>query len=52
MAFLTYYYFFSTGYKKHVKAYKEPVQAEASIVRGQEGADGVDMAGKVVVITG
>jgi hypothetical protein len=41
-----------TGYERHVKAYKSPVQSSAGILRGAPGADGVDMEGKVVVITG
>ena len=41
-----------TGYERHVKAYTSPVQSSASIRRGEPGADGVDMEGKVVVITG
>ncbi|KAL3915066.1 MAG: hypothetical protein SGILL_005820, partial [Bacillariaceae sp.] len=41
-----------TGYLKHVAKYKSPVQDAPTIKPGQEGADGVDMANKVVVITG
>lgn len=41
-----------TGYERHMKAYKSPVQSSAGILRGVPGADGVDMEGKVVVITG
>mmetsp|Transcript_10994 Transcript_10994/g.19351 ORF Transcript_10994/g.19351 Transcript_10994/m.19351 type:complete len:343 (-) Transcript_10994:38-1066(-) len=41
-----------TGYLKHVAKYKSPVQNSPSIKPGQEGADGVDLGGKVVVITG
>ena len=41
-----------TGYERHVKAYKTPIQTAASILRGTVGADGVDMEGKVVVVTG
>jgi dehydrogenase/reductase SDR family member 12 len=41
-----------TGYEKHVKSYKEPVQSAADIILGAPGADGADMTGKVVVITG
>jgi hypothetical protein len=35
-----------------VEAYKGPVQTRADICRGAEGADGVDLEGKVFVITG
>jgi len=46
-------HFTKTGYDKHVKQYyKSAVQNSASIIRGAEGADGVDMEGKVVVVTG
>ncbi|KAL3921974.1 MAG: hypothetical protein SGILL_002460 [Bacillariaceae sp.] len=41
-----------TGYLKHVQKYKSPVQDSPTIKPGQEGADGVDLANKVVVITG
>jgi dehydrogenase/reductase SDR family member 12 len=41
-----------TGYFKHVKKYTEPVQDSATIKVGQDGADGVDLTNKVVVITG
>lgn len=41
-----------TGYERHIKAYKTPVQKKASIGRGQEGADGVNLDGKVIVVTG
>ena len=37
---------------KHVAKYKSPVQDSPTIKPGQEGADGVDLAKKVVVITG
>jgi hypothetical protein len=43
---------YRTGYERHVKAYTSPVQSSATILRGEPGADGVDMEGKVVVITG
>jgi hypothetical protein len=43
----------STGYKRKLKKhYTSPVQEAAKILRNQEGADSVDMAGKVVVVTG
>lgn len=38
-----------TGYVNHVKKYKEAVQSAAFV---KEGSDGVDMTGKVVVVTG
>jgi len=43
-----------TGYYRHVKGYDKKflVQKKAEIVRGAEGADGVDMGGKVVIVTG
>ena len=41
-----------TGYLKHIKKYTEPVQESATIRVGQEGADGIDLTNKVVVITG
>jgi len=44
--------FFQTGYLRHVKSYKDPVQNAAAIGIGQEGSDGVDLTGKVVVVTG
>ena len=45
-------HFTKTGYQRHVKKYTEPVQANAAIGLNQEGADGVDLSGKVVVVTG
>lgn len=44
--------FTKIGYDKHIKKYTSPVQKSASITRGEDGADGVDMEGKVVVVTG
>ena len=43
-----------TGYYRHVKSYDKafPVQTSSDILRGAEGSDGIDMDGKVVVITG
>jgi dehydrogenase/reductase SDR family protein 12 len=42
-----------TGYIKHVKSYyNEVAQAKAALKPGEEGADTVDLKGKVVVITG
>ena len=40
-----------TGYLKNVAKYKDPVQSSAAIKRGQEGADGVDLGGKVKCCT-
>jgi len=46
-------HFTKTGYQKHVKGYyTTPVQQKASICRGEDGADNVDLEGKVVVVTG
>eukprot|EP00429_Kryptoperidinium_foliaceum_P057825 CAMPEP_0176076100 /NCGR_PEP_ID=MMETSP0120_2-20121206/38040_1 /TAXON_ID=160619 /ORGANISM="Kryptoperidinium foliaceum, Strain CCMP 1326" /LENGTH=340 /DNA_ID=CAMNT_0017409813 /DNA_START=164 /DNA_END=1186 /DNA_ORIENTATION=- len=45
-------HFTKTGYEKHVKKYTSPVQGSAAIKRNQPGADGVDLEGKVVVVTG
>lgn len=45
-------HFTQTGYEKHVKKYTSSVQNSASIKRGDPGADGVDMAGKVVCVSG
>jgi dehydrogenase/reductase SDR family protein 12 len=44
--------FTQNGYLRHVKNYNSPVQSRADICRGAEGADGVDMGGKCVVVTG
>lgn len=41
-----------TGYERHIKAYTSPVQTSPNLKIGQDGADGVDLTGKVVVITG
>jgi dehydrogenase/reductase SDR family member 12 len=41
-----------TGYVRHVKKYTSPVQPSAALRVGDEGADGITMEGKVVVITG
>jgi hypothetical protein len=41
-----------TGYLKHIKNYTDSVQNAANLKIGDKGADGVDMTGKVVVITG
>jgi len=44
--------FTQTGYIKHLAKYKLPVQNSPAIRLGQDGADGVDLRDKVVVITG
>lgn len=44
--------FTQTGYIKHLAKYKLPVQNSPAIRLAQDGADGVDLRGKVVVITG
>jgi len=44
--------FTQTGYKKHLSKYKFPVQKSPAIRLGQEGADDVDLTGKVVIVTG
>lgn len=44
--------FTKTGYLKHIQSYKQPVQSSATITRGADGADGVDMEGQVVIVTG
>eukprot|EP00553_Chaetoceros_curvisetus_P000808 CAMPEP_0204626420 /NCGR_PEP_ID=MMETSP0717-20131115/12139_1 /ASSEMBLY_ACC=CAM_ASM_000666 /TAXON_ID=230516 /ORGANISM="Chaetoceros curvisetus" /LENGTH=342 /DNA_ID=CAMNT_0051642365 /DNA_START=96 /DNA_END=1124 /DNA_ORIENTATION=- len=45
-------HFTQTGYLRHIKDYKSPVQSRADIIRGASGADGVDLGGQVVVVTG
>ncbi|KAL7570367.1 hypothetical protein ACA910_017206 [Epithemia clementina (nom. ined.)] len=45
-------HFTQTGYRRHVQHYKQPVQSAAAIGLKDEGADGVDLSGKVVVVTG
>ena len=45
-------HFTQTGYQKHIAKYTSPRQASASIRPGEEGADDVNLDGKVVVITG
>jgi NAD(P)-dependent dehydrogenase (short-subunit alcohol dehydrogenase family) len=45
-------HFTETGYLRHVQKYTEPVQKSASIGLGQEGSDGVDLTGRVIVVTG
>jgi len=44
--------FTQTGYLKHLAKYTSPVQDSPLIGIGQEGADGVNLTDKVVVITG
>jgi len=41
-----------TGYLNHIKKYAAPVQKAAAIKIGAEGADGTDLTGKVVLVTG
>ena len=41
-----------TGYLKHVQSYTEPVQKTPGIVASPDTSDGVDLTGKVIVITG
>lgn len=43
---------FRTGYLKHIKDYKEKVQAAAAIPLGHADADEMDLSQKVVVVTG
>ena len=43
---------YSPGYVRHAKKYQHPVQDSPTIRVGQEGADTIDLNGKVVVITG
>jgi len=48
-------HFTQSGYNRHVKDYYQSlggVQSSASIGRNVEGSDGVNLDGKVVVITG
>lgn len=46
-------HFTKTGYTNHIKSYyKESVQTRATLKLGDEGADNVDLTGKVVVVTG
>jgi len=45
-------HFTKSGYERHLKEYKDPVQSIASIGRNVNGSDGVDLDGKVVVVTG
>jgi dehydrogenase/reductase SDR family protein 12 len=45
-------HFTQNGYIRHMGKYTTPVQSAPSIGRGVKGADGVDLDGKVVVITG
>lgn len=44
--------FTKPGYIRHAKAYTEPVQKNNLIRVGQDGEDGVNLAGKVIVVTG
>ena len=45
-------HFRKSGYILHKEAYDNPVQNQANIGLGVDGADGVDLSGRVVVITG
>lgn len=45
-------HFTKTGYLRHIKDYTDPVQSSAAIGVGQAGEDGVNLGGKVVVVTG
>jgi len=40
------------GYNKAVKSYSDPLQTSASILRNEDGADNVDLGGKVIMVTG
>ena len=41
----------ANGYARHVKEYSEPVQ-EAAVVKDPSKADGVNLEGKSVAVTG
>lgn len=41
-----------TGYTKHLAKYKSAVQKSPAIRIGQDGADGIDLNEKVVIVTG
>eukprot|EP00586_Coscinodiscus_wailesii_P019462 CAMPEP_0172501396 /NCGR_PEP_ID=MMETSP1066-20121228/149426_1 /TAXON_ID=671091 /ORGANISM="Coscinodiscus wailesii, Strain CCMP2513" /LENGTH=188 /DNA_ID=CAMNT_0013276167 /DNA_START=126 /DNA_END=689 /DNA_ORIENTATION=+ len=45
-------HFTRTGYLKHVKKYDSPVQSSAAIGVSSQDADGVNLEGKVIVVTG
>ena len=45
-------HFRESGYISHKQEYNSPVQGEAKIGRGVDGADGVDLGGRSIVITG
>ena len=45
-------HFTQTGYTKHLTKYTSPVQDAPTIGIDQEGADGVNLTDKVVVVTG
>lgn len=46
-------HFTQTGYLKHVQSYyTEPVQKSPGIVSSPDASDGVDLTGRVIVITG
>jgi len=48
----TLFYEIRTGYLKHIKKYTDPVQKAAAMKIGAKGADGVDMTGRVVCVSG
>ena len=56
MYYFTYFVLlYRVGYENHVKQYynkDHPVQLSATIGIKQDGADGVDLTNKVIVITG
>lgn len=44
--------FTQTGYRRHIEGYTAPVQESAAIPLGAPGSDGVNLSGKVVIISG
>lgn len=44
--------FTKTGYIKHTKKYESPVQSRADVAMNDESSDGVNLEGKIVVVTG
>merc|ERR1719253_2064653 len=44
--------FTQTGYRRHIEGYTAPVQESAAIPLGAPGSDGVNLGGKVVIISG
>ena len=45
-------HFRQKGYYQHKKKYDSPVQNRANIGRNVEGSDGVNLDGKVIIVTG